>query len=224
MIGVYVITCLVNGKQYIGQSNDVGRRFKEHCGYGNKQSPVTPDIIRYGVESFTIEMIHTFDSVERERMVELEMCEIRKRNTTDPTIGYNRIEGHMNGDDNPNYGNKWTDEAKSKMSELQIARHLSGNVYGDEWKSKMCEAATRHWAENPDLKSRMAQAVKKTKQKKYKFIQMTRDGEYIRTWDTVEEILEANPSWKWQNIYAVCNGYKPTIYGFRWRKELKNGG
>jgi hypothetical protein len=34
-------------------------------------------------------------------------------------------------------------------------------------------------------------------------------------------IIKANPNFKWQNIYSVCNGYKPTYMGFIWKKELK---
>lgn len=30
MIGIYKITNKINGKMYIGQSNDIERRFKEH--------------------------------------------------------------------------------------------------------------------------------------------------------------------------------------------------
>jgi len=37
-------------------------------------------------------------------------------------------------------------------------------------------------------------------------------------WFSVEEIIKFNPNYKWQNIYAVCNGYKPTMYGYIWCK------
>lgn len=222
MIGVYIITNKLNGRQYVGQSNNIQRRFKEHCGYANRRTPVTDDIKKYGVENFTLEVIHPFETVDRETMIALEMYEIRSRQTTDPVKGYNQIEGHMNGDDNPNYGNYWSEDAKRRMGNIKSQQHRNGEIYGGEWKSKIGEKSEKFWKENPDVKAQMAQKVKKKKQEKYKFIQMTREGEVIREWDTVEEILEANPTWKWQNIYSVCNGYKPTIYGYKWRKELKN--
>lgn len=32
----------------------------------------------------------------------------------------------------------------------------------------------------------------------------------------------ANPSYKRHNIYAVCSGEKPTIYGYIWKKVSIN--
>ena len=66
----------------------------------------------------------------------------------------------------------------------------------------------------------MAQKVKLSKQK-FNFDQYTRDGEFIRRWDSVEQIISENPGWKWQNIYAACSKYKPTYHNFVWEKVLK---
>ena len=43
----------------------------------------------------------------------------------------------------------------------------------------------------------------------------------LETFETIEEIINKYPQYKWQNIYSVCNGYKKRIYGFKWKKELK---
>lgn len=45
--------------------------------------------------------------------------------------------------------------------------------------------------------------------------------DYIKTFDSVEDIILENPSYKWQNIYSVCNGYKKSYMGYIWKKELK---
>jgi group I intron endonuclease len=221
-IGVYLITNKIDGRVYVGQSNNVERRFREHCGYGGKSTPVTADINRLGVDNFSVDVIKKFDTVQRDEMIETEMFFIRAMKATDPIIGYNQIEGHMFGDDNPNYGNQWEHSAKTRMSDLKKTQHADG-MYGDEWREKIGLASTEFWANNPDVKNQMAVNVRKTKQEKWLFHQMNEDGETIRTWDSMEEITTANPTWKWQNIYSVCNGYKKRIYGFKWKKVLKNG-
>lgn len=43
MIGIYKITNLLNNKSYIGQSNNIERRFLEHCSKG-KNSRILLDI------------------------------------------------------------------------------------------------------------------------------------------------------------------------------------
>jgi len=43
----------------------------------------------------------------------------------------------------------------------------------------------------------------------------------LRKWGSIKEIILENPSYKWQNIYSCCNGYKKRIYGFKWRKIPK---
>ena len=70
----------------------------------------------------------------------------------------------------------------------------------------------------------MSIAVSNAKKKKNCFDQLSRDGVFIKTWDSVEDILNANPNWKWQNIYSVCNGYKPTYMSFKWVKREKQNG
>ena len=58
MIGIYKITKKQNGKSYIGQSNNIERRFQEHRTKGKtSRIPVDRAIEKYGVEAFTYEII-----------------------------------------------------------------------------------------------------------------------------------------------------------------------
>lgn len=55
IIGIYQITCTVNGKRYIGQSIDVKRRFSQH-----KRKPpdgMIDDFKLYGVDKFKFEVL-----------------------------------------------------------------------------------------------------------------------------------------------------------------------
>lgn len=58
MIGIYKITNNINGKIYIGQSNNIQRRFSEHKTKGRtSRIPVDQDIKKYGEENFSFEII-----------------------------------------------------------------------------------------------------------------------------------------------------------------------
>ena len=58
MIGIYKITNNINGKVYIGQSNNIQRRFSEHRNRGaTSRIPIDIAIQRYGKENFNFEII-----------------------------------------------------------------------------------------------------------------------------------------------------------------------
>lgn len=58
MIGIYKITNNINGKIYIGQSNNIQRQFSEHQNRGaTSRIPVDIAIQRYGKENFNFEII-----------------------------------------------------------------------------------------------------------------------------------------------------------------------
>lgn len=58
MIGIYKITNLINNKVYIGQSNNIERRFKEHQ-YKGESSGISLDVAiqKYGKDMFSYEII-----------------------------------------------------------------------------------------------------------------------------------------------------------------------
>lgn len=58
MIGIYKITNILNNKIYIGQSNNIQRRFSEHKTRGVKSSiPVDVAIAKHGKENFCFEIV-----------------------------------------------------------------------------------------------------------------------------------------------------------------------
>ena len=58
MIGIYKITNKLNNKIYIGQSNNITRRFSEHQTKGSSSRiPVDEAIQKYGKENFSFEII-----------------------------------------------------------------------------------------------------------------------------------------------------------------------
>ena len=83
MIGIYKITNKINGKAYIGQSNDINRRFKEHqtCGCRSR-IPLDLAIEKYGKDNFLYEV--------------LEECSIEDLNQKE-TYWITLLETHLNG-------------------------------------------------------------------------------------------------------------------------------
>ena len=55
MIGIYKITNKINGKKYVGQSNNINRRFSEHC--LRSEIPIDIAIQKYGKENFVFEVL-----------------------------------------------------------------------------------------------------------------------------------------------------------------------
>lgn len=188
---------------------------------------------KYGIENFSFDVVEEVEG--EESLAERELFWMVELKSTDRDFGYNlRVDSSskcyvhdetreifrsiFSGEGNPNFGNKWSDDQKLRMSEIAKSRHESG-VYGDEWKSKISKASSEMWKDE-EKKSEMAKKVAESK-RKYDFEQYSKDGELLKVWESVEQIVLANPEYKWQNIYSVCNGYKKSYRGFIWKKKLK---
>jgi hypothetical protein len=103
-----------------------------------------------------------------------------------------------------------SDETKKRMSISAYKR------YAEPTYDKMKHSHS-YWKNNPEAVKMMGKKVSLAT-RRYRFEQYTRDMIYIKTWDSVEDIIRNNPDWKWQNIYSVCNGYKKTYQNFVWCK------
>lgn len=101
MIGIYKITNKLNNKSYIGQSNDIQRRFSEHC-YKNTNSGIPLDIAinKYGKDNFIFEVV---EECKIEELNKKETFWIKYYNTVEK--GYNCNYGgdsKLIGENNPN--------------------------------------------------------------------------------------------------------------------------
>lgn len=67
MIGIYQITNLVNGKRYIGLSNNIKRRFMEHKtpkNFCSKNNVLYKSIRKYGLSNFYFEVLEEVENIE----------------------------------------------------------------------------------------------------------------------------------------------------------------
>lgn len=88
---IYLITCLINGKQYIGRTlNSVQQRFRNHISQSktNANTPLHIDIKKYGEDNFKVETLFEYYADRQKEANKTEQEFIRKYNTAYPN-GYN---------------------------------------------------------------------------------------------------------------------------------------
>lgn len=242
-IGIYCIKHIDSGKRYIGKSVSIERRLAQHKYFLRKPERslkatnryLYAAVQKYGWDAFETSIVESFDVVDNDLISERELYWIDYFDSCDK--GYNlrrdsstgmithaktrKLQSKkQSGQGNGNFGYRWSEEMKARMSIVKKKQHSSGEIYNDEWRMKLGLRSKNFWENNPDKKKQMAKKVS-DKKKKYKFHQLNEDGELLKEWESIEEIISANPTWKWQNIYSVCNGYKKRIYGFKWEKIPK---
>ena len=79
MIGIYKITKKSNGKSYVGQSNDINRRFDEHR--YKKDLAIEQAIQKYGAAAFDFEILEEC-SLEELEGLHLYLQHYQENNTT----------------------------------------------------------------------------------------------------------------------------------------------
>ena len=244
---IYSITNTITLKRYIGKTINHKQRWSAHKWLLTREIMIKGcnrhlfnSVKVQGIESFIFEVLEKIETTSETYLRCRELYWMDFYKSCDRDFGYNLrrdsetkcfvsdetkaiMQKIMQKEKNPNFGNRWTGAQRKRMSEIAIARHKSGEFYSDSWRNKLSVASSKIWSDVEKIKS-MSIAVSNAKKKKNSFDQLSRDGVFIKTWDSVEDILNANPNWKWQNIYSVCNGYKPTYMSFKWVKREKQNG
>jgi len=126
MIGIYKIENKINGKMYIGQSNNIQRRFYEHQTKGEKSRiPVDVAIQKYGKENFTFEVI---EETTIEKLNEREEFWIAEFNSIEK--GYNCSKGGEQQSIGENNGrSKLTEEDVKKIRQAYAEHKKQKEVY-----------------------------------------------------------------------------------------------
>ena len=153
---IYIITNLINNKQYVGQTvKGYLTRFEGHCRLYNRcklhnikypyKTHIDEAIAYYGVENFKVELLEV---VPYELKYEKEIYYINKYNTYKK--GYNYTIG---GDINPMYSEKTKQYHKQTMSRPEIRQKISKSVKNAytqelrEWFSQHSKNIWNNWSE-----------------------------------------------------------------------------
>ena len=241
-IGIYCIQNVLDGKVYIGKSNNIERRLADHRRALLKSK--TKDCNRnlysavqeWGIENFSFEALEVHESLDEDYLADRELFYMDCYRACDKEFGYNLrrdsstkttvheetrvlLREANKGEGNPNYGNRWTPEMKLSMSNIAKDRHKSG-IYGDAWKAKVSKASSMMW-QDEDKKQRMAKKVAEAKSSLRFYEYDKKTGELLHVWESMSAILEAYPDYFRIAIYNVCNGHKKSYRGSVWVSETK---
>lgn len=141
--GIYKITTIHNGKVYIGQSNNVYKRWSQHLSEFREDKHHNPYLQKvfnkYGVENLIFEILETCSesdlNIKEIYYINLYESFSEGYNMTlggDGRRGYKLTKEQIQNIKNGRKNFKHSEETKKKISKIQIGRKLS-----DEWKENI---------------------------------------------------------------------------------------
>lgn len=215
LIAIYCINNKVNKRKYIGQTVNVYNRIvtmRSRLKLKNSKGAnrfLIEDYHKYGDDNFEYYILETFETVDKKLMLEREVFWMDYFKTCDPIFGYN-----LRRDE--------TDGMKVHiLTSEKFSKSLRERYSKKEEREKTSKSSKKFWSENPCKKIQMREKLRIVNSK-FKFLQRNKiDNSLIREWETISDIIKENPQYKPHNIYAVCSGEKPSIYGFKWEKIKK---
>ena len=247
-IGIYCIRNKIDDKKYIGKSINIEHRFSAHRtalikSERNKKKTnrhLYNSVQKYGLDNFEFTILEVLPEIDEQVLRDRELYWMDFYRSCERDFGYNLrrdsstasfvhdetrclLSEINSGEGNPNYDNKWSEEQKSRMSEIK-SRQFRDGMYdwmkSPEWKAKLSENSKLLWKDEAK-KAAMAEKVAEARSilKFYQYCKIS--GELIREWDSIREIMLAHPDWHDKAIYGVCSGHKKSYRGFIWRSEEK---
>lgn len=95
---IYKIENKINGKIYIGQTNNIKRRIQEHKYDKRKHHPIHEAIVKYGFKNFSVSVLYFGENYNEE-----EKRYIKLYKSNNKKYGYNIVEGGQDssGENNP---------------------------------------------------------------------------------------------------------------------------
>lgn len=148
---VYLVTNLINGKQYVGKTaHSLEARRKCHFEERNDNTPFHNALKKYGFENF--EWLTLFNGCDENFLFEEEMEFIKEHNTKVPN-GYNLTDG---GEGSCGY--KHSKETRRKMSEAR-----KGKKFTEETRRKMSVSRKCRPAPSKETRGKLSEALKGNK-------------------------------------------------------------
>lgn len=255
MKGIYKITNLKNQKFYIGQSKNLNNREHNHF-YQLERNEHHNEILqnsfnKHGKENFIFEVLEEIDSnylSNREKYwldfyggLNNKKIYNMKDPLTNEYSDYTKVKVSkiMSGENNPNFGNKWTDEQKENLSKKKKGKTLvemvgeekakkakekmsksqKGRKHPEEVKEKIRQANIGE--NNPMFGKGYKQVGKnnpmfgKTQKNRRPIQQLTKEGILVKEYDFISDVI--NYGFFVGNVWSVCNGKFKTYRGFIWK-------
>ena len=227
---IYSITNEINGKSYIGKTNDLVRRWKEHCYSHGGTAILDKAFKKYGLEHFVFDIVAQipFDNIEElnDVLAQLEMYYIELydtyRNGYNATVGGDGTSGYKQSPETTekirqaNIGRTVSDETRERIS---ISR--TGIHHTEEAKEAIRQAllyrdhsiydriAEKRRGVKRDPNVIMKGAVKRRKP----ILQYDLQGNFINEYPGIKFI----EGFEGKNISACCRGRLRSTQGYIWR-------
>lgn len=195
----------VNGKLYIGQTDDYEKRWKGHLKKSSKCRYLKHAFNKYGIDKFEFKvLIICFD----EDMNRYEVDYMHKYNTIVPN-GYNLREGGNSG--------RHHEETKKKIRDALRGKphpRPKGILHSNETKEKLSKAL-----KGKELNENFLNAIRKKANERMKVvIQEDLMGNILNKFNSGLEAAEYFQVSK-AIVSMVCLGKRPTLKGFKLRYE-----
>ena len=201
--GIYKILNTVNGKFYIGSTNNLRKRLYEHYRELNLGIHTNKHLqaawIKYGKEGFKFQILETIKDTSNftnEDLRQLETDYIQKTQCYKDTIGYNIIAGGIGTLDIP-----CSEEKKKKISEANKGK--------------------KAWNEGTPMSEEQKLLLKQSKRKsKGKAVDVyTLEGKFLETLNSIAEVVEKYKVAK-NTIVDQCKGRRSgKKYIFKYHSE-----
>ena len=221
MIGIYKIENLNNGKIYIGQSNDIERRFYEHKTKGKtSRIPLDVEIQKEGVSSFS------YTVVEECSTEELNQKETYWINFYQSNIkGYNKNEGgfsNLIGGQNPKA--KLTEEDVIKIRQAYAEHKKQKDVY-EEYKDIISFSYFQNLWQGRSW-SHIMPEVFTEENKQYYIYQNSNGGNGASAKFTDEEVINIRKRYVNESAKTIYEDYKnrvsyQTFQAMLWGRSYK---
>lgn len=259
--GIYVIKNKANGKVYVGQSKQLNQRYSGHLRRIKKGTHhneiLQKSFYKYGFDNFEFSILE--EVLEETLLNEREKYWIdfygginndNVYNLKDPLLNEHsdyvrkKISQSNLGLNNPNYGNKWTDEMKQELSNSRKGVTLEeriGKEKADLVKEKMRQSQTGR-VHPKEVKEKIRQhnigennpaygmgdrqrgeknpMFGKPAPNRKAILKLDKDGNFIKEYDFITQV--ADDGYHPGNVCGVLNGRQKTSGGFIWKYKEEN--
>lgn len=222
MIGIYKITNNINGKIYIGQSNNIQRRFSEHQTKGEQSRiPVDIAIQKYGKENFSFEVI---EECSIEQLNEKETKWITYFNSVEN--GYNCSIGGNQQSIGSNNGRAILTEDEVRIIRKAYSEHLRRKDVYEQFKDKISFSTFANIWDGSSWSHIMSEVLTK-ENRDYYAAEATKGEKSNNSKFTDKEVIQIRERYVTENAKSIYEDYKDrcsynTLQQILWGRTYKN--
>lgn len=222
MVGIYKITNKINGKIYVGQSNNIKRRFWEYQNRGTaSRIPVDAAIEKYGSENFQYDII---EECPIEKLNERETYWIKHFNSI--KNGYNLSEGGNQQSIGSNNGRAILTEEDVKIIRIAYNNHEHRKDVYEQFKNKIAFSTFSRVWDGTSWQHIMPEVFTE-ENKRYYAKEATNGEKSTKAKFSNEEVLNMRTRYVSENARSIYNDYKDrcsynTIQQILWGRTYKD--